>query len=447
MACQKVLDVAGVGGKITLGGKVYAVDAPLKFYAGQSWVAAGGINVVGGGSEIRLTAPASSVVEPANPTAVTYGFNPVGIYFNAQTYGDAGLSLYNTSYAKPDQCAYRADKDAAAGLLLDSNVSLQCYFNKINQPRAFASGVGGVGIRFTRGANANQVFGGKCGSSTRGMEFLSLSSGNYIAGTDFENNTDRHIRVDAPNNMFFGVHMETAPIGFDITVNGTHTVRIGTSFATNVTVQVQDASVHGAVLETRNDSTTGGVTGELKFGPMRGRSSYFTTSSICMIDFDIYNSAAAGLIQYFRNMVTSGECSVSYYKGDGSGVVTIKLNASTGEISSRDILQSDNAGANTRRVMRRASIPTSGFYNVGDVVERVNPTAANPVTRWVCIAGGSPGTWQATAWIVVRGPTSSRPNLGAADVGVEYLDTTLVGAGKPIRWTGAAWVDMAGAIV
>ena len=49
-----------------------------------------------------------------------------------------------------------------------------------------------------------------------------------------------------------------------------------------------------------------------------------------------------------------------------------------------------------------------------------------------------------------KGTTANRPTGlgdGGDDVGQNYLDTTLAVAGKPIKWTGSAWVDGLGASV
>lgn len=447
-AAQAAVDVAGPGGTVVFPKTTvnkYKISKPLKFYAGQTWVGSGGVDVLGLGTEIRLSAPATSVAEPATPASTTYGFSPVGIYFNAQAYGDVGISLYNTSYGKLDQCAARADKAGAAAFLLDSDTSKQCYFNQLNMPRAFAVGVGGVGIRFTRGANANQVFGGKCGSSTRGMEFLSLSSGNIIVGTDFEDNTVGHVYVDSPNNVFIAGHMETAPVGFDITANGGNTVRIGTSFATNVVTQVRDLSKLGAALETRNDPS--GQMGDFRFGPARGASQYLTPTSFVDYDLDLFSAAANALIRFFKNTSTSGECSITLFKGDGSATQTIKLNGGTGQFQCNSILQGNGSGI-FNNIIRAAAPPSSGTYAAGDRTDRTNPSSASPVVTWGCYAGGtSGGSWQSTSWFVFKGPTVSRPNLNAAAQGVMYLDTTLAPKGKPIIWTGVEWVDMNGAAV
>ena len=49
--------------------------------------------------------------------------------------------------------------------------------------------------------------------------------------------------------------------------------------------------------------------------------------------------------------------------------------------------------------------------------------------------------------IVKRSTTANRPTLGSTDIGVLFLDTTLDADGKPIFWTGTAWVDGTGAVV
>jgi hypothetical protein len=45
-----------------------------------------------------------------------------------------------------------------------------------------------------------------------------------------------------------------------------------------------------------------------------------------------------------------------------------------------------------------------------------------------------------------KGATIARPKLTGSDAGRMYFDTTLAVAGKPIWWTGAAWVDYSGTV-
>lgn len=449
-ACQAAIDFVGKGGDVLFNQtaqNTYLINKPLKFYNGQKWIGCGGVDVLGLGTEIQLTANATSVAEPKTPTSTTYGFNPIGIYFNAKGFGDAGLSLYNTSYANVDQCAANSGKAGGCGILLDSDVSKQCYFNKINIPRVFAGGVGGTGIRFTRGANANQVFGGKCGSSQSGMEFLSLSAGNVIIGTDFENNAVKHVFLDAPGNVFIGTHMETAPIGYDITANGSETRRIATTFAATVTTYVQDSS--GGITQTiAHESYPSGLA-ELITGASKQTTQYFTTSATQNNDFKLLVGTENLVINFFRNTnSTSAGKRITFFKGDGTATESFRFDIATAEFQCGDIIQKSSTNIQ-RKIVRAANIPTTGAWSTGDKVLRTNPNTTNSVvTEWTCVAAGSPGTWAATGWYTGRGTTAQRPTgLTSSDVGVQYFDNTIAAAGKPIWWNGGTWVDATGTIV
>jgi hypothetical protein len=91
--------------------------------------------------------------------------------------------------------------------------------------------------------------------------------------------------------------------------------------------------------------------------------------------------------------------------------------------------------------------PTSGTYAQGDIVTNPTTTTINPVHVWRCLVAGTPGTWRPSSWITGRAPTANRPTLTAVDIGVTYMDTTLNANGKPIWWTGTAWIDATGAVV
>lgn len=94
--------------------------------------------------------------------------------------------------------------------------------------------------------------------------------------------------------------------------------------------------------------------------------------------------------------------------------------------------------------MYGTAAPTSGTYAVGDVMVNTTTTTTY-VKTWECIIAGTPGTWRATSWWVSFGNTAGRPaGLTAADRGVQYFDSTLDADGKPIWWTGTAWVDATG---
>lgn len=96
------------------------------------------------------------------------------------------------------------------------------------------------------------------------------------------------------------------------------------------------------------------------------------------------------------------------------------------------------------------SLPGTGNYLRGDTLRQVSPSIGSPV-EWTCHTAppnpASPGGWRVSSYIVGKGTTAQRPTLTANDAGVCYLDTTLDADGKPIWWTGTAWVDATGATV
>ncbi|MNF71904.1 hypothetical protein D3C84_538630 [compost metagenome] len=100
----------------------------------------------------------------------------------------------------------------------------------------------------------------------------------------------------------------------------------------------------------------------------------------------------------------------------------------------------------TPRVFYAQAVPTTGTFLRGDILIIKLPSIGL-VTKYRCITAGTPGVWRAVEWAVQRGATGSRPTLTASDVGVQFFDTTLAAAGKPIWWTGQAWVDALAAAV
>ena len=93
------------------------------------------------------------------------------------------------------------------------------------------------------------------------------------------------------------------------------------------------------------------------------------------------------------------------------------------------------------------SLPTVGSYNRGESGDIKQPFV-NGVTRYKYVQV-SPGVfaWRAVEFACGRGTTAQRPAVTANDVGHPYFDNTLAANGKPIWWTGAAWVDATGTIV
>ena len=65
----------------------------------------------------------------------------------------------------------------------------------------------------------------------------------------------------------------------------------------------------------------------------------------------------------------------------------------------------------------------------------------------------SSGTTISSAWLngvndhvfILKGTTAQRPT--SPSIGLQYFDTTLAANGKPIWYSGSAWVDYSGTIV
>ncbi|WP_175855074.1 hypothetical protein [Burkholderia anthina] len=148
--------------------------------------------------------------------------------------------------------------------------------------------------------------------------------------------------------------------------------------------------------------------------------------------------------------------------GLASYINQIALSSATATISVSNVMQANlkppaiseltqgngainsNVTGTTPRIFYMSGVPTGGTYRTGDVVKIKFPTLGKP-SEYTCMGGGSPGTWTATAGTVKRGNTANRPTgLGFADAGWMYIDDQLNPNGKPIFWSGTAWIDSAG---
>lgn len=103
-----------------------------------------------------------------------------------------------------------------------------------------------------------------------------------------------------------------------------------------------------------------------------------------------------------------------------------------------------------QRVSNYASTPGS-FVGAqepedGDITYNLaNNQATRPQTSY--IYDSDFGGWILNSYVTLKGTTGARPPADTFDQGLQYLDTTLAANGKPIIWTGTAWVDSTGASV
>lgn len=109
---------------------------------------------------------------------------------------------------------------------------------------------------------------------------------------------------------------------------------------------------------------------------------------------------------------------------------------------------------NTIRGNTNASYPIL-FAGSGEPILTGNKSYGNTVAAMRCTtgaiaSGNSPITIDGVAKSgtpAKRGTTASRPAFASTDIMAPYMDTTLAAAGKPIWWTGTAWVDATGVAV
>jgi hypothetical protein len=115
------------------------------------------------------------------------------------------------------------------------------------------------------------------------------------------------------------------------------------------------------------------------------------------------------------------------------------------------------AKRNGTELMDLSHIKQTLYFSTGGTIDKANHevidlngtawkwTGALPYT---VTAGSAPtnASWQKVI-VIMKGPTANRPTLNSKDLGKMYFDTTLSVEGKPIWWTGTAWVDSTGTVV
>lgn len=253
------------------------------------------------------------------------------------------------------------------------------------------------------------------------VNFSQDSGTGFVSDCSVEGNTIRSI-VSAAANGGYGINVGGAHSGITIRDNkirGTtnHAILIGSN-ADGIVVEGNRAVDCGnGMYSMRAEGTAGN---EVKDLIMRGN----------VVIKGATNVATGGV---YVNQVIGGSV-VNNRARDFTSTAQILTNATQVE---------------TQLTLVGTAIPTGGAvtYLTGTRMRNPAPSNANPVCEWVCFSVGAPGLWRPTQWLMWKGTTALRPVLTANDIGVSYLDTTLVAAGKPIWWTGTAWVDATGAAV
>lgn len=416
-ALQAAIDAADAAG----GGVVYV---PEKYRTTQALLLPSNVTLRGNnsggqmgvtGSYSRIVyagAAGGTVISPKVRTGDTVNWGLHGLKIDGGGLASILVELYRVSYSRLTDLALSGCQAGGVGVVFDANVNGQCYFNVTDNVK-----VDGVdtGVRFTRGANANRWQGGKIGNGAVGMEFLSLSAGNMIVATDLENSSSKHIYVDAASNVFMGLHMEIAPIGFDITANGLGTRRFGTTFATNVTSYVNNAATtSGSLDELTSDTYLGQV------GATRLTSKSLSSTTQVNLDPLTLAGTASALLYMFRNVNTTGAKQFGIYKGDGTATLSFLFDILNGTLSVGDV-------------------GLGGMRGGLGLVNRTLAPTSNPVGGGVAYAEGGALKWRTSGGTIatVAGNVISTAISYAVGAGDRFILATSGSAGVTVTLPAA----------
>lgn len=157
--------------------------------------------------------------------------------------------------------------------------------------------------------------------------------------------------------------------------------------------------LHGAKVKGTGAYLKGsGTTFTVENGNIGARNSIGTIATTIDPDYPI---------KFFHSSYGSAEYSLQWYDNSliytyaNSQVSTNWAFELTGEttirsIGSRRLNFPNGFGLNNKKVLNGTAAPASGTYVQGDMVVNSAPTAGNPM-GWMCVSGGSPGTWKAMA--------------------------------------------------
>lgn len=323
-AIQAALDAGGRSSLICFPPGTYLVSAALQFESAQQLMAIGGSQVLPGQSTLRFSGTGGSMLRPKTSSANTVNVLLCGLEFDGGSGADTVVDFTRTSYSEIRGVRLTGSKRDAVGLLLDAHVSGQAYFNVVTNLKADVPN--GTDVSLANGANVNTFIGGKFGNAQTGVAFSNLSSGNTFIGCDFEANAVQHVLIPSGNarNVFYGVHMEDSPIGFNI--DAAFTVISGPSIASSVRTPVRDAS--GLTIAQYTDAAAGG---NLSVGHLHQSFVANSVSTNAFVDPMPTSGTANAGFNLFRNVSTTGTRRLTVYRGDGTGTAAWGLDASTGQ--------------------------------------------------------------------------------------------------------------------
>lgn len=203
--------------------------------------------------------------------------------------------------------------------------------------------------------------------------------------------TGGKLRGRADESVIRGVAIDNSTVDIDVIVDGITT----------------NPSNYGAI----NIAGTASVTGRCVIRNALYRSLQSTSSSEVDLDVDIdHPSTATSIPVVASTMVAATRFAVGgRVKANNAALAAVAATGGAGTFVFRDGLQilgtysartSIAAGTtilgSPRRVLWGTAAPASGTFEAGDINIRSNPAAGGPWAD-ICVTGGSPGTWKATA--------------------------------------------------
>jgi hypothetical protein len=103
--------------------------------------------------------------------------------------------------------------------------------------------------------------------------------------------------------------------------------------------------------------------------------------------------------------------------------------------------------ANNFLIQQGSYALTYGIYNFDDTNLDHSFVYGNVGVGTITTLNNVQGNTNSCSTIPLRGATGARPTGGSIAIGQCYIDTTLDADGKPIFWSGLAWVDATGTVV
>ena len=130
---------------------------------------------------------------------------------------------------------------------------------------------------------------------------------------------------------------------------------------------------------------------------------------------------------------------------DASSIINSASAGAGATVVSGNLWESSTAASYAVLISATGVVPVVAGNTAANCTANVIRSVPNSI--FVANTGGTVDGVATSGVIVKRSTTGNRPTLGSTDIGVQFLDTTLAAAGKPIWWTGTAWIDATGATV